>query len=125
MQTRIMRPLRHVVALAALALAVPAACAGEMLAASDGRQEIVVFDSDDPGGSTRVVPLVGLAPGEQVLGLDARPLDGALYLLGSTSRVYVVDPGTGTATALGPGPFATLLNGRAFLQQSGSNHATD
>jgi hypothetical protein len=90
----------------------PAAFAGDRLAASDGAPELLLFDSDDPQHAT-AVPLVGLADGETVLGLDMRPLTGELYLLGSTSRVYVVNPATGTCTPVGTGPFAPILNGRA------------
>lgn len=101
---------------AAAVLAVLAAAparAGDRLVASDGAQELVVFDSDDPLHAT-VMPLTGLADGETVLGLDTRPATRDLYLLGSTSRVYVVDAATGACTPLGPGPFTPLLNGRFF-----------
>ena len=43
---------------------------------------------------------------EALLGIDMRPATGELYGLGSTSRLYRVDPDTGVATAVGTGPFA-------------------
>lgn len=103
------------VALAAmLALGIPAVEAGDRLAASEGAQELVLFDGDDPWQSTSVVPLTGLANGETVLGLDTRPLTGDLYLLGSTARVYLVNVASGSATPVGAAPFAPIVNGRAI-----------
>jgi len=105
--------LGRIAMMATLALG-PSAHAGDLLAASDGRPELVIFDSDDPGKTMTTVPLTGLASGEVVLGLDTRPLNGELYLLGSTSRVYVVNEASGTATPLGPAPFSPVINGRAI-----------
>jgi len=83
------------------------------LALSDGSQELVVVDTDAPPSGAERVPVLGLAAGEQVVGLDTRPADGALYLLTSASRLYTVDPATGAATPVGDGPLLPALNGRA------------
>lgn len=40
----------------------------------------------------------GLQAGEIILGIDFRPATGQLYGLGSTGRLYVIDPSTGLAT---------------------------
>ena len=74
------------------------AWAGDRLALSDGSQELVVLDTDAPNASMQRVPVLGLVPGEQIVGLDTRPLDGALYLLTSGSKLYTVDETTGMAT---------------------------
>jgi hypothetical protein len=57
--------------------------------------------------------ITGLARGEQVVGIDVRPANGRLYAVGSTSRVYTVDPRSGRATAVGD-PFTPALDGTEF-----------
>jgi hypothetical protein len=108
--TKHMRTISFVLA---VACADERAFAGDRLVASDGTQALVSFDSGDPQRAVWL-PLTGLQSGEKVLGLDTRPATGDLYLLGSSSRVYVVNPGTGIATPVGPGPFTPILNGRFF-----------
>lgn len=50
--------------------------------------------------------ITGLQGGENILSVDFRPANGQLYALGSTSRFYTVNLGTGTATQVGsPGAF--------------------
>ena len=51
-----------------------------------------------PGTILGSVPITGLNGGEQVLGIDVRPATGELYALGSTNRLYTVNPMTGVAT---------------------------
>ena len=41
------------------------------------------------------VALTGLQPSETILGIDVRPKTGVLYGLGSSSRLYKIDPATG------------------------------
>lgn len=60
------------------------------------------------------VTITGLQSGENLLGIDYRPATGFLFGLGSTSRVYVINPSTGAATALGAGPFTPALMGNTF-----------
>ena len=63
--------------------------------------------------STATVPITGMQSGETLVGIDYRPATGVLYGLGTTNRVYTLDPTTGAATQVGPaGSFA--LNGTAF-----------
>jgi hypothetical protein len=100
-----------ILALVSLALA-PAAQAAPAFALSSTGQ-IVTFDTNAPGTLTSAVAITGLQAGETALGLDLRPATGQLYLLGSSSRVYVVNPVTGVATAVG-GQFSTLLSGISF-----------
>jgi hypothetical protein len=56
-------------------------------------------------------PITGLAPGEQVLGIDVRPANGQLYALGSGNQIYVVNPATAVATKVGT-PFTPALTGQ-------------
>ncbi|KNZ33666.1 MAG: hypothetical protein AD742_05625 [Methylibium sp. NZG] len=57
--------------------------------------------------------LAGLAPQERVLGIDYRVARGQLFALGSTGRLYRIDTGTATATAVGA-PAAVALRGTEF-----------
>ena len=72
--------------------------------------ELVRFDRDRPGKVTGRAPISGLRPGEQVLGIDVRPANGRLYLLGSSNQLYTVDPATAVATAVGS-PFTPSVAG--------------
>ena len=75
--------------------------------------QIVTFDTNTPSTPLAVVAITGLQSGETALGIDVRPATGQLYLLGSSSRIYVVDPVTGVATAVGAA-FTPALSGTAF-----------
>ena len=75
--------------------------------------ELVRFHSATPGTVFSVTPVTGLQPGETLVGIDLRPTNGLVYGVGSTSRVYVVDPMSGGATPVGP-PFSPLLAGSKF-----------
>jgi hypothetical protein len=71
------------------------------------------FDKLGTGRQELSVAITGLAAGEKLVGIDTRPANGQLYAVGSTSRLYVVDPATGAAAAVGT-PFATPLSGKRF-----------
>lgn len=108
--------------IAGIALAVSAfpsspASAAEGVYAVTTMNELVFFGSDSPDQIASTVAISGLQPGENVLGIDFRPAlpEGRLYLLGSTSRLYVMtDLASGLATEVGAGPFSTPLNGTEF-----------
>jgi outer membrane protein assembly factor BamB len=59
---------------------------------------LVRFDPKAPNTLLGNVAIGGLAGAEQVLGIDIRPADGALYALTDAGRVYTVDATTGQAT---------------------------
>jgi hypothetical protein len=72
--------------------------------------------SFDPAQPTRIMSdqmVGGLVEGDKLVGIDFRPATGALYGLGSSSRIYVIDPATGKAGAPAM-PFAPVLEGTAF-----------
>jgi hypothetical protein len=100
---------------AATALAVPgAALAAEAFYGVTSDNQLVTFQSDNV---TNVVPahaITGLPAGEDIVGLDVRPLNGQLYALGKTSRVYVINPRTGAARQVGATPFIPALAGTTF-----------
>lgn len=101
-------------ALAAAGLSVISpAYAAEWLAGIAAHDKLVMFPSDDPKDVT-VLKIRGLPKRERLLGLDVRPLNGQLYALGSSSRLYTIDRATGQATAVGSAPFTTLLSGTRF-----------
>ena len=53
----------------------------------------------------------GLQTAETILAIDFRPATGQLYGLGSSSRLYVINPATGIARMIGAGSFTTPLSG--------------
>lgn len=75
------------------------------------------WDSATPG-AVGGVAIQGLQANESIIGIDFRPQDGLLYGLGSFSRIYTINPGTGQATFFtgdgAGGAMSTTLNGSAF-----------
>ncbi len=74
---------------------------------------LVRFDSATPGILDSSVFVSNLQSNEILLGIDFRPATGELYGVGSSSRLYTINPTTGAATGVG-GQFSTTLNGSAF-----------
>lgn len=70
--------------------------------------DLIQFNSRRPGVILRSVAITGLQGGENVVGIDVRPATGQLFALGSTSRIYRIDPFTGTATQIGAAGAFTL-----------------
>jgi hypothetical protein len=75
--------------------------------------DLVRFVSARPGTVLSTTAVRGLQPGETLVGIDWRQSDGLLYGVGTTRRVYVVDPMSGAATAVGP-QFQIPLSGVTF-----------
>ncbi len=76
--------------------------------------KLLRLDASNPGSALGTVTITGLQGGENVLGIDYRPANGMLYGLGSTSRLYTINPTTGVAAQVGTGQFAVLLSGTEF-----------
>jgi hypothetical protein len=74
---------------------------------------LVLFGSGNPGTLVRDVPITGMSAGSVMLGIDFSPAGGALYGIGSDSRVYTIDTLSGAATAVG-GSFAPGAGGEHF-----------
>lgn len=68
------------------------------------------LDGNSPSSSSSAF-FTGLQPGETILGIDFRPATGQMYGLGSTSRIYVINPITGASRMIGTGPFTPALSG--------------
>ena len=56
--------------------------------ALDGASSLLIFNPMNPAPVTKT--LMGLANGETLVGIDTRPLNGQLYALGSSSRLYTI-----------------------------------
>ena len=87
---------------------------GIRLIAVTTENKLVTFSAGKPGQASAPVPISGLAAYESIVGITIRPSNGALFGLGSASRLYQIDPATGAATAIGPGPFSPALVGNNF-----------
>jgi hypothetical protein len=88
--------------------------ATETMYATTASGKLLRFNRSAPGTIEASVTITGLQSGESVLGIDFRPATGQLYALGSTSRIYTIDPATGAATEVGSGPFTPALSGSEF-----------
>ncbi|MDP1028302.1 DUF4394 domain-containing protein [Sphingomonas sp. KR1UV-12] len=89
-------------ALWALAIGVALSASGAQAATIYGVDEtnnLVSFDSANPSTFSSSVKITGLT--NSIQALDFRPVNGALYGLGSDKTVYMIDTGTGAATAVG------------------------
>lgn len=87
----------------------------ERLYAVDTSNQLFTFALHAPGTAlSGPVPITGLQAAESILAIDVRPATQQLYGLGSTSRLYVINPATGAATQVGAGAFTPALNGAAF-----------
>jgi 3D (Asp-Asp-Asp) domain-containing protein len=74
----------------------------------------LAFFNPDHLSHATVVDVTGLQPDETLLGVDFRPNTGELFALGSSNRLYIIDPATGIATQVGSEPFAVALEGENF-----------
>jgi hypothetical protein len=72
--------------------------------------KLVLFDSATPENIIATTNITGLQSGESVLGIDFRPGTSKLYAVGSTSRLYRINPATGVAVPVSLGSFAPALN---------------
>lgn len=113
------RTLRRTFGLFALtgatALAVPgAASAAEAFYGVTQDNRLVTFQSDNVTNVEPSHAITGLPGGENIVGLDVRPLNGQLYALGKTSRLYVINPRTGAARQVGATPLIPALAGTSF-----------
>ncbi len=79
----------------------------------DVSNQLFTVSSSDFNTVSTIGVINNLQPGENVLGVSFSP-EGALYALGSTSRIYTIDTTTGNATEVGTGPFTPALNGTHF-----------
>ncbi|AMR34549.1 hypothetical protein A0256_13830 [Mucilaginibacter sp. PAMC 26640] len=74
--------------------------------------ELVIFNPASPIPVLK--PITGMQAGEAILGIDMRPVNGQLYALGSTSRLYTLNASSGLATQVGTGTLTNPLLGTSF-----------
>jgi hypothetical protein len=111
------KPFTHAVTSRGLALAALLALGGSapavaqtayaVLGGSIGNR-LATFQLSAPGTYTATVTITGLATGQELVGIDARPNTGQLFALGyapSTrlTQLYTLAPATGVLTAVGSG----------------------
>jgi hypothetical protein len=106
--------MKTIFAAAAVTLCVALPVQAERIYALTSADQIISFDSATPGILNSAQFVTGLQPAETLLGIDFRPANGLLYGLGSSSRLYLINPTTGAATQVGSGQFSTLLSGTTF-----------
>lgn len=53
-------------------------------------------------------PIMGLLSGDDIAGIDFRPLNGQIYALGKAGNLYTINASSGAAALVGAGSFATL-----------------
>ncbi len=75
----------------------PAQAVGSVLAVTEANK-LISFNNATPQKLCTSTGIGGLQAGENVLGIDTRPADGAVYALGSTGRIYTIDTNTAAAT---------------------------
>ncbi len=73
---------------------------------------LVRFSSATPTTIDASVAITGLQSGETIVGMDVRPATRQLYAVGSTGRIYIINPVTGTAQQAAT--LSVALNGTAF-----------
>jgi len=76
--------------------------------------ELLIFNPGVASPTPVAKAITGLQAGESILGIDFRPVNGQLYGLGSSSRLYTINAASGAATAVGTAAFATALSGTSF-----------
>ncbi|TWR28803.1 DUF4394 domain-containing protein [Mucilaginibacter pallidiroseus] len=91
------------------AIAIPTEPVAYAISASN---ELMIFNPMNPAPVVKTI--TGIAAGENILGIDFRPVNGQLYALGSTSRLYTINTSSGAAVAIGTAPLTTLLSGTDF-----------
>lgn len=69
------------------------------------------LSTNNYGSILNTATLTGLMPMEKILAMDFRPATGQLYGIGSTSRLYVINPETGVSRMIGTGPVMPALSG--------------
>lgn len=106
--------MKTIFAASAVALFVALPVQAERIYALTSADQIISFDSATPGILNSAQFVTGLQPAETLLGIDYRPANGLLYGLGSSSRLYLINPTTGAASQVGSGQFSTLLSGTTF-----------
>lgn len=76
--------------------------------------DLVKFNAGQPRRILERKPVLGLAAGESLVGIDYRISRGVLFALSTRGQVYTLDTGSGVLKAVGSAPSALALKGTAF-----------
>lgn len=80
--------------------------------AVDNTNHLLIFNPLEKKPSIHSQPITGLQTGEVIYGMDMRPLNGQIYALGSSNRLYTVNTSTGELSLVGL--LNTPLSGTSF-----------
>ncbi|MES2830455.1 MAG: DUF4394 domain-containing protein [Pseudomonadota bacterium] len=83
----------------------------EVIHAVTASNQLIRFNAAQPDIIISAKPILGLQAGEKLVGIDYRIAKGMLYGIGSTGRLYQIDPAMATARLVGSGPFPVALSG--------------
>lgn len=86
---------------------------GQRIFAVTSGNQLISFGTGNSNVTQSNVAITGLQGGETVLGIDTRPANSSVVLLGSSNRLYNLNTTTGVATAIG-GVFTPALRGASF-----------
>lgn len=81
-----------------------------VVCAVNGNNNLMIFNLFNPAPFVKTIK--GLQRGEFLVGVDFRLVNGQLYAIGSTSRIYTINTSNGMASPVGSGPFSPALLGR-------------
>jgi hypothetical protein len=104
--------------LAAATLSLLAACAStppegppakDVVLAVTQDHQLIRFNAGQPGRVLDRKPLQGLAPGDELVGIDFRIARGVLYALSRQGQLFTVDTTSGRLTRVGSGTPAVAL----------------
>jgi hypothetical protein len=73
--------------------------------------KLAKFNAKNPEMEISSAQISGTLSAENIVAIDFRPATGQLYGLGSTYRLYVINPETGVARQVGTDPFVAALPG--------------
>ncbi|HEX7177094.1 MAG TPA: DUF4394 domain-containing protein [Pyrinomonadaceae bacterium] len=88
------------------------ASAPTILYAVDSANNLLQLDAAAPGAVVSTNAITGLQAGESVVGIDVRPATTQLYALGSSGRLYTVNPSNGQAQLAST--VSSALSGTSF-----------
>lgn len=98
--------------------------AGDVVVLTIGNR-LVSFNRDTPGTARTTVSITGLQAGENLVGIDYRPADGLLYGVGSSGRIYTLNPETGAATLKSTLAADSSDTGAPFTALAGTDFGVD
>ncbi len=85
----------------------------EIVYASTNSNKLISFNALTPGLIQSTATITGLGD-ETIIGIDFRPANGQLYAIGSSSRIFTINPLTGVAVQVGAGITTPQLNGIGY-----------